>query len=48
MCSSDLISFVVIAGIIIFESLVMLGNEDGMRLGDEIAKTQVVGENREE
>ena len=43
-----IISFVVIAGIIIFESLVMLGNEDGMRLGDEIAKTQVVGENREE
>ena len=43
-----IISFAVIAGIIIFESLVMLGNEDGMRLGDEIAKTQVVEENRGE
>ncbi|HDH06427.1 MAG TPA: hypothetical protein ENH01_12115 [Nitrospirae bacterium] len=41
-----IISFAIIAAIIIFESLVMLGNEDGMRLGDEIAKTQVVEENR--
>jgi uncharacterized RDD family membrane protein YckC len=35
-------SFVIIFIILAFESLVMLGSENGMRLGDEMAKTQVV------
>ncbi len=30
--------------ILLFESLIMLGNEDGMRFGDEMAKTQVIEE----
>ncbi len=42
-----IISFVVIAAIPLFEIIVMLGNEEGMRLGDEIANTRVVGENKE-
>ena len=37
-----LFSFVIVLGILIFECLVMMGSENGMRLGDEIAKTQVV------
>ena len=37
-----ILSFAVIAVILIFESLVMIGSEDDMRLGDEIAKTRVV------
>lgn len=37
-----LISFVLIAVIVVFESLVMMGSDEGMRLGDEIAKTRVV------
>jgi len=37
-----LISFVAIAGILIFESLVIVGSENGMRLGDELANTWVV------
>jgi hypothetical protein len=37
-----LISFVAIAGILIFESLVIIGSEDGTRLGDELANTRVV------
>lgn len=37
-----LFSFVIILGILIFECLVMMGSENGMRLGDEIAKTKVV------
>lgn len=36
------LSFAVIAAILIFEGLVMLGSEDDMRLGDEIAKTRVL------
>jgi hypothetical protein len=32
--------------IVLFESLVMLGSNKGMRLGDEIAKTRVVEEKR--
>jgi hypothetical protein len=35
-------SFIIMLIILAFESLVMLGSENGMRLGDEIAKTQVV------
>ena len=42
-----LISFVVVVAILLFEGLVVLGNEEGMRLGDELAKTRVV-ENRQE
>ncbi|MBI5199846.1 MAG: RDD family protein [Nitrospirae bacterium] len=30
--------------ILLFESLLMIGSEKGMRLGDEIAKTQVIDE----
>ena len=37
-----LISFVVIVGILVFESLVIIGSENGMRLGDELANTWVV------
>lgn len=42
-----LLSFVILAGVLIFESLVMLGSEQGMRLGDELAKTRVVEEAQE-
>jgi uncharacterized RDD family membrane protein YckC len=37
-----LISFAVIVGILIFESLVIVGSENSMRLGDELANTWVV------
>ena len=37
-----LISFAVIAGIVIFECLVIIGSENGMRLGDELANTLVI------
>jgi len=37
-------SVVIPVVILLFESLVMLGSEEGMRFGDEIAKTQVVEE----
>ena len=37
-----LVSFAVIVGILIFESLVIVGSENGMRLGDELANTWVV------
>ena len=40
-----IISIVILIVIMLFESLVMLGNEKGMRFGDEIARTQVVEEN---
>ncbi|MBI4842827.1 MAG: RDD family protein [Nitrospirae bacterium] len=33
-----------VAVIVVFESLIIVGSEDGMRFGDEIAKTQVVYE----
>lgn len=42
-----LLSFVILAGVLIFESLVMLGSEQGRRLGDELAKTRVVEEAQE-
>ncbi len=35
-------SVVIPVVILLFESLVMLGSEEGMRFGDEIAKTRVV------
>ena len=37
-----LLSFVIISGILAFECLLIVGNDRGMRLGDEIAKTRVV------
>lgn len=37
-----ILSFVVITVILLFEGLVMIGSEKGMRLGDEIAKTRVI------
>lgn len=37
-----IIAFVIVVGILLFESLVILGSEEGMRLGDELAKTRVV------
>lgn len=37
-----IISFVIAAAILLFESLVILGSEEGIRLGDELAKTRVV------
>lgn len=40
-------SFIIPVVIVVFESLIMLGNEEGMRFGDEIAKTIVVEESGE-
>jgi hypothetical protein len=37
-----IIAFVIVVGILLFESLVILGSEEGMRLGDELAKTRVI------
>ncbi len=37
-------AFVIFVVILLFESLVIIGSEKDMRLGDEIAKTQVVEE----
>jgi len=37
-----IIGFVIVIGILLFESLVILGSEEGVRLGDELAKTRVV------
>ncbi|MBI5663713.1 MAG: hypothetical protein HZC49_01300 [Nitrospirae bacterium] len=37
-----IIAFVIVIGILLFESLVILGSEEGIRLGDELAKTRVV------
>ena len=37
-----LLSFVAVVGIMLFESLLIVGNDRGMRFGDEIAKTRVV------
>ncbi|HLA50357.1 MAG TPA: hypothetical protein VJ000_04130, partial [Thermodesulfovibrionia bacterium] len=37
-------SIIIMVIILSLESLIMLGNEKGMRLGDEIAMTQVVEE----
>jgi len=39
-----LMSFIIIVVILAFESLVIIGSDDGKRLGDEIANTQVVEE----
>jgi len=39
-----MISFIIIVVTLLFEGLVMMGSEKGMRFGDEIAKTQVVEE----
>lgn len=39
-----LIGFIFPVIILIFEGLLMIGNEKGMRFGDEIAKTQVIDE----
>jgi len=41
-------SFITVAVVVIFESLVLLGSEKGMRLGDELAKTHVIEEKRED
>ncbi|MBI4848008.1 MAG: RDD family protein [Nitrospirae bacterium] len=41
-------SFIVIAVVVLFESLVLVGSEKGMRVGDELAKTHVVEEKRED
>lgn len=35
-------SFLIVAGVLLFESLVMMGSDMGMRLGDELAKTLVI------
>ncbi len=39
-----LIGFIFPVIILLFEGLLIIGNEKGMRLGDEIAKTQVIDE----
>ena len=41
-------SFIAAAVVVLFESLVLLGSEKGMRLGDELAKTHVIEEKRED
>jgi hypothetical protein len=41
-------SFITAAVVVIFESLILLGSEKGMRLGDELAKTYVIEEKRED
>ena len=38
----SVISFVVIIGILVFEGLVLIGSEQNMRLGDELANTWVI------
>jgi len=43
-----LLAFVIAAGVLIFEGLVMFGSEDGTRLGDELAKTHVVEQEGDE
>ncbi|HDH49925.1 MAG TPA: hypothetical protein ENH04_00820 [Nitrospirae bacterium] len=42
-----IIGFVFPLLVLIFESLLMIGNERGMRFGDELAKTRVIGESAE-
>ncbi len=37
-----ILAFVIITAVLVFESLVMIGSEEGMRFGDEFAKTRVV------
>lgn len=39
-----IIGFIFPVVILLFESLLIIGNEKGMRFGDEIAKTQVIEE----
>ncbi len=39
-----ILSFAVIAVVVIFEGLTMFGSSDGSRFGDEIAKTHVIKE----
>jgi uncharacterized RDD family membrane protein YckC len=41
-----LIGFIFPLVVLFFEGMLLIGNEKGMRLGDEIAKTQVIEENR--
>lgn len=38
-------SIIALVVILLFESLLMIGNDKGMRFGDELAKTQVIEEN---
>ncbi len=37
-----ILAFVVITAVLVFEGLVMIGSEEGMRYGDEFAKTRVI------
>ena len=41
-------SFTAVAVVVLFESLILVGSEKGMRLGDELAKTHVIEEKRED
>jgi hypothetical protein len=41
-------SFTAAAVVVLFESLILFGSEKGMRLGDELAKTHVIEEKRED
>ena len=41
-------SFIAAAAVVLFESLILLGSEKGMRLGDELAKTHVIEEKQED
>jgi hypothetical protein len=36
------IGWLLAGGIVVFETLLILGNDQGIRLGDEIARTQVL------
>ena len=41
-------SFVTVVVVVLFETLVLIGNEKGMRLGDELAKTHVIEDKLED
>ena len=41
-------SLIIVLVLVLFESLVLIGSEKGMRLGDELAKTHVIEDKQEE
>jgi len=42
-----MIAAVIFVFVVVFECIIMLGSDEGMRIGDEIARTQVIEENPE-
>ncbi len=43
-----LVGIIIVIAVLIFEGLVMLGSDEGMRFGDELANTRVTEERQEE